>query len=510
MIAEIIFGAVIIAGFLVGLRLLQSPRTALWGNRLGACSMVVGIIYALIAFEVAADPVFWLFILFGLALGLLLGGKVKMIQMPQAVALLNGSGGAASAFVAVGTVLLSVETGNWWFFLPAALALAIGTLTFFGSIVAAGKLQNWVAQQPVQLPGHRSILMLLLILGVVLVAFSSTGQGALFGQLWPFTLLVFALYGIFMALRVGGADMPVLISLLNAFSGMAAAVTGLAVQHLILVGAGALVGVAGLILTGIMCRAMNRNLKNVLGGFKAAHVTAGGTDSATAGVSKEVANHSGKSMAEEELLEKPAAEEKVETVFPGLTEKLNREQRPGEETSALALSPTETAAEILGKAEKVIIVPGYGMAVAQAQQQVKELVDYLESQGTETIMAIHPVAGRMPGHMNVLLAEVGIDYDKLWEMEQANQQFPEADAVLVVGACDVVNPAANSAEDTPIYGMPILEVDQASRVIVCNLDDQPGYSGVPNTLYQQEHVVAIWGDAKDNIENLYILLKSAR
>ena len=461
MAINIIFGTIVLIGFIVGIKLMQSPNTAVLGNRLGALSMAAGFIYALLEFNIYDEFIFWLFLIIGAAIGAVLAIKVEMIQMPQTVALFNGFGGAASAFVALTSAMLYPAQVSWFFYQISALALAVGVMTFWGSIVAAGKLQGWFAQHEVHIRNHNGLLTALLLIGAVLVIFSSGYGGLLFNISWPFIFLIFALYGFFMAIRIGGADMPVLIAFLNSFSGIAAAISGIAIQHVILIGAGSLVGVAGLILTGIMCRAMNRSLIEVLRGTKpdAAHETDTVTDT---------------------------------VLDPNKQGKAKKE-----------VSPLNQASKIITKAKSVVVVPGYGLAVAQAQKELKSLIDYLESNNTEVKLAIHPVAGRMPGHMNVLLAEVGIDYDKLWEMDSINPEFPETDAVLVVGACDVVNPEATNTEGTPISGMPILEAYKAKNVIVCNLDDSPGYSGVENTLYQQENVTAIWGDARENIDLLY-------
>ncbi len=463
---EYIIPIILTIGFLIGIRLMQSPRTALWGNRLGTLSMALAIIYAFLEMGMI-DSLAWLYIFIGGILGILLARQVKMIQMPQIVALFNGLGGGASALVA-GTVM-AVEAGTelWLFWFTAALALGIGTLTFSGSIIAALKLQGLVSQKPVFLRGHGIILRLLLVLGAVLVI----GLFYLQAPVYQLTILaVFAVYGLLMAVRIGGADMPVIISFLNSLSGVAAAVSGLAVGNFLLAGVGSLVGVAGMILTQLMCRAMNRNLPAVLGGFKT------GT-----------APEKGKVAAEKEMAGTDAGD------APGLDSGVEPEG---------ALLPEMKAPALLREASRVIIIPGYGMALAQAQQPVKALIDTLEQDGKEVKVAIHPVAGRMPGHMNVLLAEVGVDYEKLYEMDAINPEFSDTDVVVVVGASDVINPAATTAEGTPIYGMPVLHASEAKAVVVCNLDDKPGYSGVDNTLYGREHVLTIWGDASETVPKL--------
>jgi H+-translocating NAD(P) transhydrogenase subunit beta len=358
-----------------------------------------------------------------------------MIQMPQTVALLNGFGGGASALVAVSAVsLYRGDLPVFWF--TAALALGVGVLTFSGSLVAALKLQGLVSQRPLVVKNHAGLLRIFLGAGALLVALSLFWQEP--SLLFPLITVTFTVYGLLMALRIGGADMPVIISFLNSLSGVAASISGLAVENPLLVGVGALVGVAGLILTQIMCRAMNRNLSSVLSGFQKAHKTeAGRAGSGCRG-----------------------------------------EGSPGR------LSRGDPGVGF-GQAQKIILIPGYGMALAQAQQAVKDFIDAAQAAGKEIRVGIHPVAGRMPGHMHVLLAEVGIDYEMLHDMEDINPEFPGTDLVVVVGACDVINPAANTAEGTPIYGMPVLNAVEAGHVIVCNLDEKPGYSGVDNTLYDE-------------------------
>ena len=453
-VVDILIAAVLIAGFLFGIRLMQSPRTALWGNRLGAMCMGLAILYTMLWTGLLTNPIVWLSIALGGILGLGLGQRIKMIQMPQMVALLNGLGGSASALVAGVAIMIYITETSLLFWFTAALALAIGALTFSGSIVAALKLQGWMGQHPVMLRGHLLLLRGLLFTGIVLILFSTFVYAVPF--LFLAIVLIFFAYGVFMALRVGGADMPIIISLLNSFSGIAASVCGLAVNNGLLAGVGALVGVAGLVLTQLMCRAINRNLPAVLGGFV-----------------------------------RPACAIKYE---------------PAQENISAAPAGEAQIPHILADAQSVVIVPGYGMAVAQAQSAVKELVNTLESKGKQVKIAVHPVAGRMPGHMNVLLAEVGIDYEMLFDMDTINPQFSHTDLVIVIGACDVINPAANTGADTPICGMPILEVGHAKNIILCNRDPQPGYSGVENTLYEQDQVIARWGDASETVPELTAML----
>ncbi len=446
----IFLAALLIAGFLLGIRLMQSPETALWGNRLGALCMLGAVVLTIQGIEAAGDLSLWALLLAGGLLGITLGQRVKMIQMPQTVALLNGFGGGASALVAATAVAISTGAELWVFWLTAALALGIGTLTFSGSLIAALKLQGWISQKPVFVRAHAQILWLLLLAGAVLVFLLMFSRETHYQFL---IAAVFALYGLFMSIRIGGADMPVVISLLNSFSGIAAAVSGLAVGNALLAGVGSLVGVAGMILTQLMCKAMNKSLPAVLAGFKVPAVS-------KEGVKKEAAG-SGATLSKKELI--PA---------------------------------------LLQEARKVVIVPGYGMARAQAQQSVKELMLTLEKEGKEVKFAIHPVAGRMPGHMNVLLAEVGVDYEKLCDMEVINPEFSETDVVIVIGASDTINPAATTAEGTPIYGMPILNVSEARNIIICNTGKKSAYSGVENALYNRDNVIGFWGDAAETVPKI--------
>ncbi len=382
--------------------------------------------------------------------------RVKTIQMPQLVALFNGLGGAASALVILACMnLLAAETG-WFAWLVSALALAVGSITFSGSMVASLKLEGWITSKPLFFRGQAFLVRWLLysIAALLVLAVIEERPRLLYA------VTVHALiYGVLLAMRVGGADMPVIISFLNSLSGVAASVSGIALGNMLAAGVGALVGVAGMILTQIMCRAMNRDLLTVLGGFKDYRVLpeAAGT---------------GASPSDDAVPE------------------------PSARLTANAIP------ELLHKARKVLIVPGYGMALAQAQQAVKDLMDALEQAGKEVKVAVHPVAGRMPGHIHVLLAEVGVDYDKLYDMAKINHEFAETDVVLAVGACDVMNPAASTVEGTPISGMPILKVSEAKAVIVCNLNEKPGYSGVENTLYGQAHVITLWGNASETVPKI--------
>lgn len=465
----------IIAGFLGGIRLMQSPKTALWGNRLGSLAMLIAIFWTFRATGQGSFTTALIFILIGAIIGIALGQSVKMIHMPQTVALLNGFGGAASALVAWAAVLSYSGGGaEVMFWITGGLAIGIGAMTFSGSIIAVLKLQGLAFRRPVQLKGHGHILRVAIMLALLMVIINTVLLGSHYIMLTLLIVLLALLAGLMMTLRIGGADMPIVISLLNSFSGIAAAIAGLAVENLILVGTGALVGVAGLILTRIMCRAMNRSLLAVLAGF-------------TPGVGTK----------------HPLPGEDANDDITGEKQGENEKQDVSEKDDMLT---EDSLPALLENAEKIIIVPGYGMAVAQAQMAVRGLVDALERKNKEVKFGIHPVAGRMPGHMNVLLAEAGIDYEKLLDLDAINTQFAHADLVIVIGACDVVNPAANTVEGTPISGMPVLNAEEAKNIIVCNIDEKPGYSGVDNILYQQKHVLKIWGDAAETIPNLTALL----
>ena len=453
MAVKTIVAIFIISGFVTGIYLMQSPRNALWGNRLGALSMLVAVIYTLVitGIEPFSTPV--IVIAVGTAAGFILGQQVKMIQMPQTVALLNGFGGAASALVAF--VALTSLFGGVLFTFTALLALSLGTLTLGGSLVAVIKLHGSALGNFPRGRWLGRLLSTLILLTLFFVVLGSLLPETIFFRLAPMTTALIA--GLLMAARIGGADMPITISLLNSFSGIAASLAGIAAGNLLLTGTGALVGVAGLILTRIMCKAMNRGLLAVLAGFTA---------------SFSAKDSSGK-MGN--------ITQTADTIV--------KEEQPALET-------------IISNARSVIIIPGYGMAVAQAQAAVADLATALEAMDKTVKFAVHPVAGRMPGHMNVLLAEAGIDYDKLLDLENANQLFKTTDLAIAVGACDVINPAANSVENCPISGMPILEAEKAGHIVIFNLDQEPGYSGVENLLYKKANVTTIWGDASETIPTL--------
>lgn len=469
---------IILAGLvLLGISLMSKVKTALWGNLLSCGCMAVAIVLTIVRYDFSGK---WLWLLVGLVpaaiAGAVLAKKVKMIEMPQTVAMLNGFGGAASALVAAVTLTDGKAIGAFEA-ATAGIALIIGMVTLLGSILAAGKLAKWFNQRPVILKGHKTLVMLAGILAVLCILPLILCQGNN-GQLILYTLLCAALAGAFgwlFVLRVGGADMPITISLLNSLSGVAGGIAGMAIGEPLLVAVGGIVGASGLILTEVMCRAMNRKLSAILTG---ATTVAAVPEAEEPTPAKEQTEPASKEAPVEEpapAVDKEAEEKKVFDAFRA--------------------------------ARNVIIVPGYGMALSQAQYAVRELKDALEANGAQVRFAIHPVAGRMPGHMNVLLCEVDIPYEDLYQMEDINDDFKAADVTLVIGANDVMNPAANTAEGTPIYGMPVLNVGDCQNVIICNFDLNPGYAGVPNPLYERSEGVALLiGDAKESLNRLKEML----
>ena len=450
---------------MVGIALMSKVRYASLGNSLSALAILAGIVFTLLTKENNGTPIITAWTLYpSLAIGALIGGlfatRVKMIQMPQLVALLNGLGGGASALVGIlsvagiGERLAATAFSNF----TGYLAIGIGLITLVGSLVAAGKLHRLLPQKPQVWAFHSMATVLSLVVMAILILIGTFSQYEGMPVFWLIAgVAIFSsLFGLYFSIRVGGADMPITISLLNSLSGVAGAIAGMAIGDVLLVAVGGIVGASGLLLTQIMCRAMNRSLLSILLGTK-----------------KKVATPAPSSVA---------------TASPAAAPKIEVKKTPG---------------EVLSTAKRVIIVPGYGMALAQAQHEVKQLADALRKGGAEVRFAIHPVAGRMPGHMNVLLAEANVPYDDLFEMEAINDDFAKVDAAIVIGANDVLNPAARNAEGTPIYGMPVLNVDQAPFVVICNYDLKPGYAGVENPLYTREEGVALLtGDAKESLARL--------
>ncbi len=459
--------AVLSVTVLLGISMMSRVKTAVRGNIISAASVLAGIVVTLLYNRIASVGSIYVYMLVGVVIGSAFAVRVKMIQMPQLVALLNGVGGLASALVGILTLL---GVGQWVSDFPvfsnvtAVLAIVVGVITLVGSLVAAGKLHKLLSQRPVIWKNHAAVLNFSLIVLTVSVVYSAFA-GNVFGLPADVALILLisiafsTLFGFAFSIRVGGADMPITISLLNSLSGVAGAIAGMAISDILLVSVGGIVGASGLFLTQIMCRSMNRSLMDILTGKTSV---------------------SGKKVVQPQpVMEEPKSE------------------TPDEQ------SGKPSAGEILRNARSVIIVPGYGMALAQAQHLVRQLADKLEANGAEVRYAIHPVAGRMPGHMNVLLAEADVPYEQLYEMDAINGDFKDTDAVIVIGANDVLNPAARDAVDTPIYGMPVLNVDEAPEVFICNFDLSPGYAGVENPLYTKRNGVHLMlGDAKDSVGRL--------
>ena len=473
-----ISSAILVLGVLAGIYLMSKVEKAHIGNSLSAVSMALAIALTMVKYEVfgsdvrTALAVIVASMLIGSGIGAWITKKVKMIQMPQMVALLNGFGGGASAFVGALTLFTDKEADAFSVF-TAMLALVVGVVTLIGSLIAAAKLEGIMKSKPVVLPGH-SILTVVSLVGSLAVCVAAIFVPAFIPLAVAAFVLSFA-FGLFFSVRVGGADMPITISLLNSFSGVAGAIAGLAIKDVLLVAVGGIVGASGLILTQIMCRAMNRSLFDILLGKTSSH---------------------GKKADKEKTKEK--SEVKKETV-PKKAEMLPEDKKP-----------VDLLSSVLKNAKDVIFVPGYGMALAQAQSLVKQLEDKLEKNGANVRYAIHPVAGRMPGHMNVLLAEVDVPYEKLYEMKDINDDFKNADVAIVIGANDVMNPAAKETENTPISGMPILNVADAKNIIICNYDLKPGYAGVENPLYtKEEGVILLLGDAKESLMKLIKAMDAA-
>ena len=520
---QIIISIVLSLMVLAGISMMSRVRTAVAGNLLSAAAMLCGVVATLWFNEIVTAWTIYIGILIGALIGSLMASRAQMIQMPQLVALFNGLGGGASALVGVMTYMgwgMPAETVYPMFVRGAALvAIAVGMITLVGSLIAAGKLHRLINQRPVVYPGHSLLTTILLLLTAALLVLGILTHA----QPWLMAVLLLttAAFGWLFAIRVGGADMPITISLLNSLSGVAGAIAGMAVGDIFLVAVGGIVGASGLLLTQIMCRAMNRSLMAILLGTKKKAVSqqpnlAAQTDKTPEGQATQFAPTDDleklleqlNDMEVQQLLDAiNALTKEVAGLRAELAEMKDR-HADGTQTTTLAEDRPEvpaapTPASVLSAAKDVIIVPGYGMALAQAQHIVKQLADKLEHRGTNVRFAIHPVAGRMPGHMNVLLAEADIPYDKLYEMEAINDDFKHTDAVVVIGANDVMNPAARNAEGTPIYGMPVLAVDEAPEVIVCNFDLKPGYAGVENPLYTREKGVYLClGDAKETLMNL--------
>ncbi len=453
--------------FIYGLKRLQSPATARKGNQLAALGMFVAVVATLFLQEILTPIHMLMGAVIGAGIGAYLAKKVEMTGMPELVAAFNGFGGIASALVAGAEIARFMApnahiTGGEHLEAVSAitisLSILIGMITFTGSFVAFGKLSERISGNPMSFPGMR-LLTILFVLGSVgsmiwmameSSVFPEVSDPVVYGAI--FIAVAGALLGILLVIPIGGADMPVVVALLNSYSGIAAAATGFVLNNTALIISGALVGASGLILTNIMCVAMNRSLFNVLvGGF------GGDSGGATGG---------------------------------------------GVSTEGMTVNSTtaDDVAILLSYANKVIFIPGYGMAVAQAQHAVRELAEELIKKDVQVKFAIHPVAGRMPGHMNVLLAEANVPYDQLFEMDEINGEFETTDVAVVIGANDVVNPAARHDKSSPIYGMPILNADQAGTSIVLKRSMRPGYAGIDNELFYNSNNQMLFGDAKESIQ----------
>jgi len=453
--------------FIFGLKGLSGPTTAQLGNRVAAAGMLAAVIATFLEQQVAAA---WILVLPAIAIGTVIGfvgaRQVPMTAMPQMVAIFNGAGGGAAALVSTLEYLRATGAGGASVgeVIAILLGLMIGAVSFSGSVIAFGKLQGLIDAKAFKYAGQQlvtgGLFAGMLVLALVLVADAAGILSAPRELALGLVGLLALAFGVALVMPIGGADMPVVISLLNAYTGLAVAMAGFSIGNQMLIVAGTLVGASGTILTRLMSKAMNRSLGNVLfGAFGAATATKAGAKTDDGRTFREVS--------------------------------------------------AEDAAILLGYAQSVIIVPGYGLAVAQAQHNVRELADLLEAKGIEVRYAIHPVAGRIPGHMNVLLAEANVPYEKLFDMEQINEDFQRADVALVIGANDVTNPAARKDTSSPIYGMPILNVDQAQNIIVIKRSMKPGFAGIDNELYLDPKTGMLFGDAKDAVSRVVNELKKA-
>jgi NAD(P) transhydrogenase subunit beta len=441
--------------FIIGLAYLSSPATARKGNMIASIGMLIAIIATLLDRNVLNYDMILVGIIIGSLIGAFSAKMVKMTAMPQMVGLFNGFGGAASALVAVGTFGRFIQTGEAISLnsnVSIILSILIGGVTFTGSLIAFAKLQGIVSGSPITFPGQQpfngALLVLFFLGGLYLLASPESPT------IFLLITLISLLLGVLFVIPIGGADMPVVISLLNSFSGLAASAAGFVISNNVLIVSGALVGASGLILTQIMCKAMNRSLTNVLfGAFGVGDMAAGAIEGAS-----------------------------------------------GDKT--VRSIDAEEGAMMMAYARSVIVVPGYGMAAAQAQHSVRDLATQLENHGVDVKYAIHPVAGRMPGHMNVLLAEADVPYPQLYDMDDINPEFERADVALVIGANDVVNPAARHDQGSPIYGMPILDVDKAHNIIVIKRSLNPGFAGIDNELFYGEKTVMLFGSAREMVSDL--------
>jgi H+-translocating NAD(P) transhydrogenase subunit beta len=442
--------------FILGLRFLSSPRTARRGNLVAAAGMGIALIAT--AVQITDN---WLFVVLGVVVGSVVGvagaRMVKMTAMPQMVALFNGVGGGAAALISTADYLNTAGGHGPSVLIPVVFSAVVGSVSFAGSMVAFLKLQEWMTGRPLTYPGQQVVnaVILLAILGIAVYLMIAASVPPFYVAMVVLALVL----GVAFVLPIGGADMPVVISLLNAFTGLAAAATGFVLGNTVLIVAGALVGASGTLLTLLMSKAMGRSIANVL--FSA-----------------------------------------FGSAKPGGAAAL------GAEGGTVRSGSADDVATLLAYARSVVIVPGYGLAVAQAQHAVRELADLLEKRGVEVKYAIHPVAGRMPGHMNVLLAEANVPYEQLYEMDQINPELDRTDVALVVGANDTTNPAAKDTPSSPIYGMPIIEVDKAVNVVVLKRSMAAGFAGVDNPLYFNPKTTMLFGDAKKSLTDLVAAVKN--
>ncbi|HVC77449.1 MAG TPA: NAD(P)(+) transhydrogenase (Re/Si-specific) subunit beta [Candidatus Micrarchaeaceae archaeon] len=446
--------------FILGLRQLSSPKGARNGNFTAAAGMVIALLATLplLNFTTAGVTIILIGVVIGAVVGVVGARRVKMTAIPQMVALFNGVGGGAAALVAVAELLQFGEHPAFTVAFPSVFSIVIGSVSFAGSMIAFAKLQELMTGTPITYPGQQLVngLLAAAILGFVIAVLAIASVPFSFISLMVLALIL----GVAFVLPIGGADMPVVISLLNAFTGLAVAASGFTLNNFALIVAGTLVGASGSLLTKLMSDAMGRSLANVLfGAF--GQVRAGAAAVA------------------------------------------------GQEGRSVRSASAEDLGTLLAYSRRVIIVPGYGLAVAQAQHAVRELAELLEKRGVEVSYAIHPVAGRMPGHMNVLLAEANVPYEQLKEMDEINDEFKNADVVLIVGANDVVNPAARTSPGSPIFGMPILNADQAKNIVFMKRSMRPGFAGIDNELMYDPKTMMFFGDAKESLTKLVNAVKAA-
>jgi NAD(P) transhydrogenase subunit beta len=445
--------------FILGMRQVTGPTTARRGNATAAVGMAIAVIATLLIPSVGNYGLIALGIAIGTAIGVPAARNVKMTAMPQMVALFNGVGGGAVALISWAEYRHSLEVGGnpeLDTLIPILFAAIIGSISFWGSNIAFGKLQDILPQKPVSVPGQQVLNAVVLVVAVGSAAAIAAGSES--QPLFILILLAAAVLGNMVVLPIGGADMPVVISLLNALTGLSAAAAGIALDNVALIVGGIIVGASGTILTNLMANAMNRSVPSIVaGGFGGGGVAVGGGD--------------------------------------------DGEEKPHRSTDAASV------AIALSLADHVVVAPGYGLAVAQAQHTVRELADELEKRGVEVNYAIHPVAGRMPGHMNVLLAEADVPYEALKEMDEINPEFETTDVTLVIGANDVTNPAAREDEGSPIYGMPILDVDKSQSVVVFKRSMNTGFAGIDNPLFYNENTEMLFGDAKSSVADVLAAVK---